>query len=95
MQTEAILHLSDWNCTDKYYQAPIALIEEFKTRIIAANYVLNKGDDSPWQWWVRLVNYGEEQTDKPIQFGSVNMQLDEYFLDWENVQECINEWTDE
>lgn len=87
----AILHLSDWNLNDRYYEAPLELIKELKQRIIAAANDMNDA----WEWWTNQVAYsGPTTTETPIAYGTVDMTLDEYFLDWNNVEECLNEWTE-
>jgi hypothetical protein len=87
---EVVLHLGDWNYQDKYYQLPKNLLVEFKERI--EKYGLHS--DEAWQWFVANVNYDDE-TEKPIKFGVVDMSLNVFFLDWENEKECMEEWSEE
>ena len=84
MNERAVLHISDWNYEDKYYEAPIELIREFKARIE------KDGLTTAWEWWVTKVDY--VNNDLPVKFGLVDMRLDVYFMDYNNAQESISEW---
>jgi hypothetical protein len=88
----AIVHVSDWNYEDKYYEAPIEFIKELKKRMKKVKSV--KSMDDAWGWWVGNVDYGESKStrDNPIKFGKVDMRLEEFFFDYNNPVESVDEW---
>jgi hypothetical protein len=89
MSDHVLLHVSDWNSQDKYYQLSHVLLSEFKLRILAQPDGLN----AAWDWFTDLVDYGDEPA-YPIKqvSGRANHTLDEYFLDWFEPQESAGEW---
>jgi len=83
-----ILHVSDWNYQDKYYQMPREmLITFYKT-------LKEKGLDEAWRWLGDNTDYGlnAEDTKLPIKYGDVNMRYDEYFFDYTEPDASIDEW---
>jgi len=86
----AIVHVSDWtrNYQDKYYEAPLAFIIELRLKI------KSYGIETAWGWWVGKVDYGEKVStqDNPIKYGKVDMTLNEFFLDYTNPIESVDEW---
>ena len=83
----AILHLSDWNFEDKYYEAPTKLIKELRNR------VKRDGMPTAWDWWTSQVDYGQPgESDRPIKTGKVDMTLEEFFLDYTDPIESVKEW---
>jgi len=84
-----VLHLSDWNYQDKYYEMPESILLEFAKRIKEHKLDSNEA----WQWLLTQVDFGQDDDKgKPIKTGEVNMHLEAFFLDWENAGECIAEW---
>ena len=86
--SNVILHVSDWNYKDKYYEAPVELLKEFRVRVKKDGI---EAMDGAWQWWTSQVDYDEDGK-KPIKYMLVNMNLDLYFFDYNNDQESIEEW---
>lgn len=87
-----ILHLSDWNYNDKFYNAPLSLIKELSARI------KKDGMSEAWQWWTDLVDYDGDGTDEePIHMNvpANHDDSDEFFLDYEHPLECLAEWDEE
>ncbi len=82
----AILHFSDRHLQEKYYEAPLDLIKELKSKI------KNLGFKDAWGWWTNHVDYDNDNT-KPVKHGIVDMTLDSYFLDYNNDLESIGEWS--
>jgi len=82
----AILHVSDWNYQDKYYESPLRLIKDFGVK------VKSDGLEKAWEWWTSQVRYTKRDRKKPIKTGTVNMQLDTFFFDYMNPIESIGEW---
>ena len=95
-EKQVILHVSDWNYQDKYYQAPISLVKEMGRRILECKDIRTDDEISPWDFWIGQVNYDDkpEEKDKPIKFGLVDMTLDLFFLDYNNPIESAEEWDD-
>lgn len=85
-----ILNVSDWNYQDKWFQMPLALLVELQGKVKSA------GINSAWGWLVKLVDYTEDRSDasKPVWRcdHAVDHTLDEYFLDWTNPLESVDEW---
>lgn len=82
-----LLHVSDWNCEDKYYELPEAILRAF------ASKVSNESLKDAWDWLMPQVDYGGNP-EKPVKRcdNSANHTLDEYFFDWEYPTECVEEW---
>jgi hypothetical protein len=85
MDNKAILHVSDWNLQDRYYEAPLALIKEMQSKIRKI------GMEKAWTWWTNQVDWDQDSS-QPIKYGIVNMTLDTFFLDYNNELESIDEW---
>ena len=86
---KAILHVSDWNNNDRYYEVLDSLLLEFKRRI------LEDGVKATWTWFMTQTSTSDEpDTDKPSRRvqDAVNMTLDTYFFDYTNGQESVEEW---
>ena len=81
----AILQFCSWNSTDLYYEADVELIKELGQRI------RKDGFTSSWDWWCEQVDY-DNNGSLPIKTGTVNMRLPVYFLDYDNMDECLAEW---
>jgi len=79
-----VLEFNDWNYQDKYYEVPRSIFNEFKEKC-------HKSFSEAWDWFIEKVDY-DNQGIKPIKFGTVNMTLDRYFLAYDDVQNCLNEW---
>jgi len=93
-EERVILHLSDWNLQDKYYEAPISLLKKFRKKYLEARkkHDEDKAIGIAWDWWTPQVDFGEKaDKKKPIKFGNVNMTLEEFFLDWMAPDEGFNE----
>lgn len=82
-----LLQVSDWNYEEKYYELSEDVLREF------ANKVSTESLQDAWDWLMPQVNYGDDP-EKPVKRcdDSANHTLDEYFLDWENPIECIEDW---
>jgi hypothetical protein len=96
-EEEVILHLSDWNMQDKYYQMPVSLLKEFKAKFENEHLELGRPAESAistaWDWFHPNVDYGEaDQIRNPIKYGQVDMTLNEYFLDWMDPATSFAEW---
>jgi len=88
-KARVILHFSDWDYRDRYFDAPAELIGELKSRIRA------DGMSSAWSWWVGLVDReGHGMPEKPIHMHvqANHAGEDELFLDYNNPLECLTEW---
>ena len=89
---DAILHVVDWNLRDKYYQMSIELLKEFR------RLVLEKDIDAAWDWMTSQTDYDRgrpghaDNADLPIKFGTVDMTLDEYFMDYSDPVETVSDW---
>jgi hypothetical protein len=103
-----ILHLSDWNSQDKYYELSLALLKEFYKLLRQHGLDGTKplAQDHAWKWFHEQVDYEgnlqglrgltpDEKPDKPIKFGLVDMRMDTFFLDWNNYEEGLDEWQEE
>ena len=84
-ERKVIVHVSDWNYQDKYYEASVSLVREFRTSIEA------NGMDNAWQLWIEKVDYNGNGSGV-IKYGRVDMHLETYFLDYLNPIESVNEW---
>lgn len=85
LDMNVILHFSNWNDQDRYYEVSEEILQDFKVRIE------KDGMSEAWKWWHDLIDY--DNTGKlPVQYGEVNMNLDQYFLDYHNPIESVNEW---
>jgi len=80
-----ILEVSDWNHQDKYYEAPINLVADFKRKIE------NEGIQSAWTWWIKQVDYYNEG--KPIKTNAIDANLFSFFLDYNDPIHSIMEWS--
>ena len=47
-----VMHVCDWSYQDRYYEAPISLIREFKRRFLE-----EKDIEPVWEWWTDQVAY--------------------------------------
>jgi hypothetical protein len=93
MSDQVLLHVSDWNSQDKYYQLSHVLLSEFKQRILAKPNGLRSSVNTAWDWFTDLVDYGDEPANPIKQVsGRANHTLDEYFLDWFEPQDSAGEW---
>lgn len=85
-----LLHLSDWNDTDKYYEVPTDTLVAFKETI------RRFGISAAWRWFTDQVDYSADASgqNKPIKRvdDRANHTLDTYFLDWQNAMESSAEW---
>ena len=81
---EVILHLSDWDYEDRYYQLPAALLDEFREQILTKG--LGTSHPNAWDWFIAQSIAG------CIKYGLVDMRLGTFFLDWHNVLESLSEW---
>lgn len=79
--TFGILHFSDRNMQDRYYEAPIPLFKTLQSRM------RTDGFKSAWAWWLKLKRDGMVRSG-----GDLNMTLDVFFLDFYNPIECVDEW---
>ena len=84
---KAILHLCDCNLQDRYYEVPVELLKELKQRIE------RDGMGAAWSWWTEQADFDGTEPNKPIKYGTVNMTLPTYFLDFSDPQESLDEWT--
>lgn len=86
-----ILHFADWNWNDKYYSLPLTLLREFKENLKA------NGFTKAWEWLTPMVDY-DDAPDKPVkrlQYIPTDADDTSFFLDYENVDECIAEWDEQ
>ena len=85
--TKVLLHLSDWNYQDKYYELSYDLLKEFSKLITAV------GINQAWDWFTPQVDYGGNP-ERPVKRcdDEADHTLDEYFLDWEHPKDCLEEW---
>lgn len=84
-----ILHLSDWNYRDKYYELPLTLLKEFHGRALA-----DRG--AAWDWFTGQIDYGSpDDKGKPIKTGRIDTGLDVFYMDWEDCTESLNEWKEQ
>ena len=85
--TKVLLHLSDWNYQDKYYELSYDQLKELSKLITTV------GIDKAWDWFVPQVDYGGNP-ERPIKRvdDEADHTLDEYFLDWEHPKDCVEEW---
>lgn len=76
-----ILHVSDWNMQDKWYQTDADTLQSFADRIRA------QGIETAWDWFIAL-------TDGPVirVDDQVDMTLDRYFIDWHDPIMSVDEW---
>jgi hypothetical protein len=87
MQDKVLLHVSDWNYQDKYYNMPKVLLAEFADRLQKAD--LTKANlGGVWDWHIANKDSGlVERCDE-----SVDHTMDTFFLDWTNPLESVREW---
>jgi len=95
-EEHVILQVSDWNLEDKYYEAPISLLKEFRNRFLEARKKESASDamSTAWKWWHEQVEYDERDKGKGkrVKYGKVNMSLEEFFLDYTEPDEGFTEW---
>ena len=84
---KVVLHVSDWNYQEKYYEMPLDLLQEFAKKVKRLSL------DEAWDWFTSQVNYGG-QPSLPIRRcdDSTDHTLEEYFFDYERPQDSINDW---
>lgn len=92
MDEKVILHLSDWNNQDRYFEMPISLLKDLQKRI------KRDGISSAYKWMYEQVDYGDHPK-RPIKTGRkvdieacVDMTLAQFFLDWTEPDTCMTEW---
>ena len=87
MDQQVLLHVSDWNYKDKYYQLPLSMLHSFGRLILA------QGISKAWGWFVTQVDYGGDP-DLLIKRcdNEADHTLDEYFLDYTHPEESVSEW---
>ena len=90
MSESVILYVSDWNLQDKFYRVPIDLLKEFKS-LIEKN-----GIKKAWDWFSGLTAYkGRSTKEEPIKQLSripADSSNGDYFLDYTNPKESVDEW---
>ena len=74
-----LLHVSDWNLQDKWYELSLAALKEFRERALKGNLEL-AGD-----WLVQ--ESGAKRCDE-----AADHTLEEYFFDYTNPDESLGEW---
>lgn len=84
---KVLLHVSDWNYQDKYYEMPLDLLREF------ARKVKELPLQEAWDWFVSKVNYGGKPELPILRCDeSTDHTLEEYFFDYGHPQNSIDEW---
>lgn len=89
-----ILHVSDWNYQDRWFNVPPSFLVEFKER------VLKHPDDAEeaWEWLTTQADYGKnpelpaKRRSQSWCDNAVNHTLTEVFFDYNNPGESVNEW---
>lgn len=77
-----LLHVSDWNLQDRWYEVPRSSLRELRERV-------RTGDvRNAWDWL--LEESGARRCDE-----SADHTLDELFFDYTNPVESVDEWEDE
>lgn len=82
-----LLHVSDWNYEDKYYELPLSILQNFGQKA-------KENRDEAWDWLMGFVDYSGENPDKPVKRcdDCVDHLLEEYFFDFENPVESVDDW---
>lgn len=88
--TRVLLHVSDWNFQDKYYEVPFSLLAEFKTRILAGD---DKDPHETWTWFTDQVDFDDPKAKIAYVQEAVDMRLEEYFFDFAfEPKQSVREW---
>lgn len=77
-----ILHVSDWNMQDKYYEVPISILVELK------QHIMDKSIQRAWDWFIDISHNGAPIHRRYVVFANT----DNYFLDYLDPLESVNEW---
>lgn len=86
-QETVLLHVSDWNNEDKWYELPLSILKEFGKMAIRDHRVA-------WSWLVGQVDYNGDQHEKPVKRCDhcVNHNLNEFFFDWYEPAASVKDW---
>lgn len=88
----ALLHVSDWNMRDKYYNVPKDIL------IALRNKAINEDHKDVWQWFIAQVEYDERSAGKPVKClytVVVDEMNEEFFLDFMDMKLSASEWDEE